>query len=400
MDFWGEKLMKLLQYDVVIIGAGASGLMCAIEAGKRGRRPLVIDHNSSVGKKIFVSGGGHCNFTNLDIRPEHYISDNRHFVKSALSKYQPEDFLQLINKYNIKYYEKKDGQLFCKSSSSQIIKMLLNECEEAKVDFLLDMNIKSVEKKNLFTIHTSKEIINSDSLVIASGGLSYKELGASNIGHMIAKQFGLKITEIRPALVPLCFGNSDKVFKELSGISVKCRVSCGNTSFTDDMLFTHKGLSGPAILQISSYWQNGETIKIDLFTEKDIYNLLLKKKDSSGKVLVKNYLSKFLTKRLSEIWCQKNKLDKNIASYSDQELKNIAANLHKWEVLPSGTAGFEKAEATRGGIDTKEISSKTMQTSKTPGLFFIGEVLDVVGHLGGYNLHWAWASGHTAGQFA
>lgn len=387
-----------VEKDVIIIGAGASGLMCAIEAGKRGRSVLLLDHAEKIGKKIRVSGGGRCNFTNIDIRPENYLSNNPHFCKSALARFTPHDFIQLLEKHGVRYYEKEEGQLFCKESSGEIITMLQRECKKAGVEILLNCKIGAVGKGDNFTISTNLGTFESESLVVATGGLSYPKLGATDIGLRIAKQFGIKVIQVKPALVPFTFSPEDrKMSEELSGISFPAAVSCGKKVFRGDVLFTHKGLSGPAILQISSYWNPGDAINVNLLPDMDAYELFMERRQSM--IEMKNLLSQHLPDRFAHRWCEMHILSKPINQYSDKELKVIAQQVHNWTIRPAGTEGYNTAEVTSGGIDTDELSSKTMEARKVPGLYFIGEVVDVTGQLGGYNLHWAWASGFAAGQF-
>ncbi len=383
--------------DVIVIGAGAAGLMCAIEAAKRGRRTLVLEHNGSVGKKIRISGGGRCNFTNIHAGPDRFLSQNPHFAKSALARYKPNDFLNLVKNYKIPFHEKKLGQLFCDDTSQEIIDLLKKECDRNKAQILLETKVTHVTKNDLFTLTTSRGEFRSQSLVIATGGLSIPTLGATDFGYRIAKQFGLKINACRPALVPLTFREADRrIFNELSGVSVDALVSYKDASFRENILFTHKGLSGPAILQISSYWEPGEAIRVNLLPETDIAALFTA--HHKEKVTLKNFLKDRLPSRLTEIMCEHFLENKPLNQYSVKQLQETARFLHNWEITPQGTEGYAKAEVTAGGVDTDELSSKTMEAKKAPGLFFIGEVVDVTGHLGGFNFQWAWASGHAAGQ--
>lgn len=387
-----------MKKDVIIIGAGASGLMCAIEAGKRGRSVLVLDHSEKIGKKIRVSGGGRCNFTNIDIRPDNYISHNPHFCKSALSRFTPNDFVSLLERHGIRYYEKEAGQLFCKKSSSEVIDMLQRECDKAGVEVRVNCRIGDVKKDDLFTISTNLGTFETESLVVATGGLSYPKLGATDIGYRIAKQFGIKVTSLRPALVPFTLNPHDlKMVRELSGVSINAVVSCSGISFRGDILFTHRGLSGPAILQVSSYWNPGDAININLLPNMDAYELFMERRQS--RMEMKNLLSQHLPDRFAQRWCEMHILSKPMNQYSEKELKVIAQQVRNWTIRPAGTEGYNTAEVTSGGIDTDELSSKTMEAKKVPGLYFIGEVVDVTGQLGGYNLHWAWASGFAAGQY-
>lgn len=386
-------------WDAVIIGAGAAGLMCAIEAGKRGLRVLVLEHNERPGKKILISGGGRCNFTNLKVGPENFLSQNPHFCRSALARYQPQDFIALVNSHGIAYYEKTLGQLFCRSSSKEIVEMLLKECTGAKVKIRLKSRIFSIEKKELFQIDTNQGRIEAKSLVVATGGLSYAALGASPFGYELARSFGHGIVECRPALVPLTFSPDwDGAWKDLSGVSSEVVVSLKKTRFREALLFTHRGLSGPAILQISSYWEKGRTLRLDLLPDLELGELLLAKKRAGERGELKNLLSGFLPKRFAERWCELYFASRPLLQFSDAELLRLSTGLKHWEILPEGTEGYAKAEVTRGGVDTSEISSKTFESKRVPGLYFVGEVLDVTGQLGGYNFQWAWASGFAAGQ--
>jgi predicted Rossmann fold flavoprotein len=383
--------------DAVIIGAGASGLMCAIEAGRRGRSVVVIDHAPRVGSKIRVSGGGRCNFTNLNISADHYLSQNRHFCKSALSRYSSEDFIRLLKKHRLSFHEKQGGQLFCEVSASAIIRMLETECRQAGVEFQLNRRIKRVTNEKIFTVETEGGPTAAASLVIATGGLSYPGLGASDFGLRTAERFGIKVIPPRPGLVPLTFEGRDlRLFKALSGVSINAEVSCGTASFRGAVLFTHRGMSGPAILQISSHWLPGSILTINLLPELDAHALLLSSRQSRQEV--RNFLSQYLPARFSQKWCEQYAKTGPLCRLTEKELKEMAESLSAWQVRPAGTEGYGSAEVTVGGIDTNEVSSRSMEAKKVSGLFFIGEALDVTGHLGGYNLHWAWASGHAAGQ--
>ena len=382
----------------IIIGAGAAGLMCAIEADKRGRKVLVIEHAEKVGKKILISGGGRCNFTNIYAKPENFLSNNPHFCKSALARFTPQDFISLVNKHKIKYHEKKLGQLFCDGSSKEIIDMLLKECKDAGVEILVNCKVSKINKNNNFTVKTNLGEFTSDSLVIATGGVSIPKMGATDFGYKIAKQFGLRLTEIWPGLVPLTWNKKElKLFADLSGVSVDSIVSYNKVSFRENILFTHIGLSGPAILQISSYWNKGEPLTINLLPDKNISDELLA--NISSRMQLDNFLSMCLPKRFAEKWCEIFFPSKPVNQLKEKDIVFIAKQLHGWQVIPSGTEGFEKAEVTCGGIDTNELSSKTMESKKVKGLYFIGEVVDVTGWLGGYNFQWAWASGYAAGQY-
>ncbi len=391
----------MIKKDVIIIGAGASGMMCAIEAGKRGRSVLVLDHADKIGKKIRISGGGSCNFTNINISPTNYLSNNPHFCKSALSRFTPDDFIALLEKHGVKYEEREQGQLFCAGSSEDIIRILEQESKNAGVNIILNCRILGVKKEGYFIVSTDHGIFGSESLVVATGGLSYPQIGASGTGYRIAEQFGLKVMELKPALVPFIFSQKDlKIFGELSGISIDADVKCSGMKFRGSILFTHGGLSGPAILQISSYWRESDTIVIDLLPEIDIYGFFIAKQQNKSKIEIHNLISEYLPSRFSKIWCDSNIRSKPVNQYNEKELRNIAHRLHNWEIKPDSTEGFEEAEVTLGGIDTDELSSKTMESGKVKGLYFTGEVIDVTGQLGGYNLHWAWASGFVAGQYA
>ncbi len=387
--------------DVLIVGAGAAGLMCAIESGKRGKSVLLVDHYSKIAEKIRISGGGRCNFTNRNTSPKNFISKNLNFSISALSQYTQFDFIELIEKYNIAYHEKTLGQLFCDQKSQQIIDMLLSECNKAKVEIKNDFKIDKVEKvNNQYVITNNNDSYISESLVIATGGLSIPKIGATDFGYKIAKQFNLNIINTYPALVPLTF--SDDILSmcnELSGLSFNAKVSHDNVTFEEGMLFTHRGLSGPSILQISSYWKDGDAIDINLLPNKAIDNILYDKKDNCPKQSILNILSELLPKRLAMIICKRNNLLGNISELSKQSIIRISEHTNQWRIKPKGTEGYRTAEVTKGGVDTNEISSKTMMAKNNPGLFFIGEVLDVTGHLGGHNFQWAWSSGFVAGQY-
>lgn len=388
--------------DIIIIGASAAGLMCAIEAGKRGKRVLVLDHANKAGKKILMSGGGKCNFTNYDVTSENYLSQNPHFCKSALSRFTQWDFLSLINKHNIPYHERAHGELFCNESAKDILAMLLSECNAVGVSIFLNSIINSVEKTDIgkFHISTTQSDFLSDSLVIASGGLSIPKMCASPFGYKIAEQFGLNIIPTNPGLVPFTLQPEDKLrFEILSGIAVDSLVSCRNQSFRENVLFTHRGLSGPAILQISSYWKPGNTIAINLLPDIDINNVIRRTRDEHPQRQLNTILFQYLPKRLLSVFFSKEILSSRIQSLSLSKIDNIANTLQQWHIKPNGTEGYRTAEVTLGGIDCDEISSKTMESKTVPGLYFVGEVLDVTGWLGGYNFQWAWSSGWCAGQY-
>ena len=389
-------------YDVIIIGAGAAGLMAAIQAGKRGRRVLVIDHSKKIGEKIRISGGGRCNFTNLNCDASKFISKNPKFSISALKRFTHMDFINLINKYNIKYHEKKLGQLFCNGSAKEIIDMLLIECDKNNVIIRSNTIVNDIHKEGKsYLVSINDNIYFSESLIIATGGLSIPKIGASSFGYDVAKKFDINIIDTYPALVPLTFG--DKLLsmcKELSGLSLESRISCNKIKFDEGMLFTHRGLSGPSILQISSYWKLNDVIEINLSPTIDLFNFLTYKKASSPKANINNLISEIMPKRLALTLCADNNLNGNISEISDNLLKKFSKSINGWIIKPIGSEGYRTAEVTRGGIDTNELSSKTMMSKEHPGLFFIGEVVDVTGHLGGYNFQWAWSSGYVAGQFA
>ena len=391
-----------IPYDVIIIGAGAAGMMSAIEAGKRGRKVLLVDHYKKIGEKIRISGGGRCNFTNIHTNPNKFLSQNPKFVRSALSQYTQNDFINLINKYEIKFHEKKLGQLFCDHSAQQIVEMLLKECELANVTILKEFVIKEIDKENNeYYVSTETEKFSSESLIIATGGLSVPKIGATSFGYEIAKKFDHDIIETLPALVPLTFNEKIlEMCKELTGLSVEAIVSFNKTLFQEGMLFTHRGLSGPSILQISSYWKQGDNIKVNLSPKLNIYQLLEEKRKLNPKFDILNIVSEILPKRLAQIICSENKVSGNISELSNKILKQLSENINNWLINPTGSEGYRTAEVTLGGVNTKELSSKTMMSNKHKNLFFIGEVVDVTGHLGGYNFQWAWSSGYVAGQYA
>jgi predicted Rossmann fold flavoprotein len=388
----------MLERDCIVIGAGAAGLFCAIEAGRRGRKVLVLEHAERVGKKISISGGGRCNFTNIYTTAENYISANPHFSKSALARYTPADFISLVEKHHIKYHEKKLGQLFCDKSSQQIIDMLLGECSRAGAEILCRCRVLSVQKDDAFRIETDHGTFVSPSLVIATGGLSIPTLGATDFGYSIARQFGLKIEEPRPALVPFTLTPEVREqLSSLSGVSLGAIVSCRGKEFRENILITHRGLSGPAILQISSYWRPGETVSINLLPDEDVFDTL-KRYQNSG-VELANLLAQRLPRRFAQAWCELYADSRPLKQYTSEELYEVAQKVHHMQIMPSGTEGFRKAEVTAGGVSTVELSSQTMEARRASGLYFIGEVVDVTGQLGGYNFQWAWASGYAAGQY-
>jgi predicted Rossmann fold flavoprotein len=382
--------------DVVVIGAGAAGLMCAIEAGQRGRRVTVIEHNERVGLKIGISGGGRCNFTNLGAGPDNYLSANPDFCKSALARYTPRDFVALVEKHRIPYHEKKLGQQFCDGSSRAIIEMLLAECAAAGVEIRTHCRVTEVRRSDRFHLATSTGPLDSAALVIATGGLSFPKLGATDFGYRIARQFGVSLTAVRPGLVPLTFAAADQPLHVLSGLSVPVVVRHGGAEFRENLLITHRGLSGPAILQISSYWREGDTLRFDLLPGESADAILTRAREQN--IDLATALASRWPRRFAEAWCQRHAPAKPLRHCKARELTDLAALLHAWPLTFSGTEGYPKAEVTLGGVDTRDLSSKTMEARRVPGLFFIGEVVDVTGWLGGYNFQWAWASGHAAGQ--
>jgi predicted Rossmann fold flavoprotein len=391
----GESLNKTK--DVIVIGGGAAGLFCAIEAGKRGRRVLVIERADRVGKKIEISGGGRCNFTNIYASPQNFISSNPHFCKSALTRYTPQDFIELVEKHRIAYHEKKLGQLFCDQSSGEIIKMLLAEVKAAGVEIRVNCAVRKVEKGAAFLVETSLGNFECEAVVVATGGLSIPKIGATDFGYRLARQFGLPVQETRPALVPLTFDAKKLAeLKQLSGISVDALVGCRGAEFRENILLTHRGLSGPAILQISSYWQAGDTLDINLLPDIEAREILFAKHKTETHLA--NLLGDYLPRRFAHTWCDLYAVSKPMKRYSMAEIEAIAQKLNDWRLKPDGTQGYPKAEVTVGGVATTELSSKTMEVKRVPGLYFIGEVVDVTGHLGGYNFQWAWASGFAAGQ--
>lgn len=385
--------------DVIILGAGASGLIAAIESARRNRSVLVIDHMKRIGSKIRVSGGGRCNFTNLQVSAENYCSRNSHFCKSALARFTPADFMALLDRHHIRYHEKSEGQLFCVRTSEDILSVLQAEAASRHIEFLLGAKVTKMRKKELFEILTDRGLFMARSLVVATGGLSYPDLGATNLGYSIAREFGLKVTRLRPGLVPLVFDkNSARRFQDLSGTSLHVEISCNGALVTGGMLITHTGLSGPAVLKASLYWEEGDSISVNLLPGTDLAGFL--SEHSLSRAQFANILSSFLPKRFALRWTEMNKLARPLCQFSPGEREQIAHDLHNWEIRPAGTAGFNKAEVTLGGVDTSELSSKTMESKKVSGLYFTGEVIDVTGQLGGYNLQWAWSSGFAAGQHA
>ena len=398
-------------YDVAVIGAGAAGMMCAAVAAQRGRRVVLLDHATRLAEKIRISGGGRCNFTNIGAGPANFLSENPHFCRSALSRYTAQDFLALVKKHRIAYHEKHKGQLFCDDSSEQIIGMLRAECDQSEVSWRMPCKIGSIERSGAgFHITLDTGDIECDSLVIATGGLSIPKIGATDLGYRIARQFDLQIVEPRPGLVPLTFdGPSWEAFAPLAGIALEVEVSTGGSGkgkgkaqrghFREDLLFTHRGLSGPAILQISSYWQPGTPIMLDLLPEMDVAEELIAMKTTVKKQLG-NVLAQWLPARLADGLLVANGFapDARLADMADAKLRKLGDAINRWAIVPTGSEGYKKAEVTLGGVDTRELSQQTMMANKVPGLYFIGETVDVTGWLGGYNFQWAWASGHAAGQ--
>ena len=388
--------------DVLIIGASASGLMCAIEAGKRGRTVLVLDHANKAGKKILMSGGGRCNFTNYDVSADNYISQNPHFCKSALSRFTQWDFLAMIDKHKIPFHERSHGELFCNDSAKDILNMLLEESKQAGVTIQLNVKIENIKKNSdeIFEVKTTQETIKSDSLVVACGGLSIPKMCASPLGYQIAEQFDLNIIPTAAGLVPFTLQPEDKErYATLSGIAIDSLVSCGNQSFRENILFTHRGLSGPSILQISSYWKPGNTVIVNLLPDINLVEILNIAREDQAKRQLNTVLIKYLPKRLISVFFEDDLLKCALQSLSQKQIESIANTLHQWNVKPNGTEGYRTAEVTLGGVDCDEISSKTLEAKKISGLYFIGEILDVTGWLGGYNFQWAWASGYCAGKY-
>jgi predicted Rossmann fold flavoprotein len=391
-------MTKANHYDAIILGAGAAGLMCAATAGQRGKQVLLLDHADQVGKKILISGGGRCNFTNIHARPENYISANRHFVKSALARYTPADFIALVDSYGIAWHEKTLGQLFCDGSAKQIVAMLLEECAKGQVDIRLSHDVRDVQlKDDIYSLKFGADAFTADALVIATGGPSIPKMGATSFAYDLARQFGLKIVEPRPALVPLTLGGDDVLFREISGVAAPVEASAGKTSFREAALFTHRGLSGPVILQISSYWKSGEPIAINFLpnTEKD---WLIEAKRSRPRAQFATILGQMWPDRLAQILVQRLGLSGELSAITDAKLRDAEAKLRRWTFHPNGTEGYAKAEVTVGGIATSSLSSQSMMAKAIKNLYVLGEAVDVTGWLGGYNFQWAWASGYAAGQ--
>ena len=387
--------------EVVIIGAGAAGLMCAFSAAARGRKVMLIDHANKAGKKILMSGGGRCNFTNMYTEPGNFLSQNPHFCKSALARYTQWDFIAMVAKHGVPYHEKKLGQLFCDNKSSDILEMLLNECEQAGVSLHLDTSVQQIDKLDSgYRLQTTLGQLDCQSLVVATGGLSIPTLGATGFGYQIAKQFGHMLLPTRAGLVPFTITDQLKALcSELSGTSVDCLVSCNGQSFRENILFTHRGLSGPAILQISSFWEPGDSVEINLLPDHDALQWLQGQQAERPNSELKTLLGELFTKKMANLISEHWFVSKPMKQYTPAELAEVANRLSAWHVVPAGTEGYRTAEVTLGGVDTREVSSKTMESLKSPGLYFIGEVLDVSGHLGGFNFQWAWASGYAAAQF-
>jgi predicted Rossmann fold flavoprotein len=388
------------KFDVVVLGAGAAGLMCAIEAGKRGRHVVVLERAERPGKKILISGGGRCNFTNIYCQPENFLSANPHFAKSALARYTPADFIALVEKHRIPYHEKTLGQLFCDRSANEITQMLEEECRAAGVKIYLNVSVRDLQRTNEFLVRAETDEFRAPALVVATGGLSIPKMGATSFGYDLARQFGVKIQKTRPALVPLVFGASDRDhYCDLAGVSAEVVAECGEQRFRESMLITHRGLSGPAILQISSYWNTGEAVRIDLAPGRDVTATMRDggmRNIAAARAAFQGLLPKRFATRWLDLHAPTAKGIKD--TWSKQELDELERRVHEWTVVPTDTEGCGKAEVTAGGVDTDELSSKTMESTKVRGLFFIGEVVDVTGHLGGFNFQWAWASGAAAGR--
>ena len=381
--------------DVIILGAGAAGLMCAIEAGRRGIRVILLDHADRIGKKILISGGGRCNFTNLGTSPENFLSENPHFAKSTLARYTPLDFLELIHRNEVSYHEKKLGQLFCDGSAQQIVTLLQRECDEAKVAVQLGVQVSSIERvSGTFQLQTGRGEFRAPSLVIATGGPSIPKMGATGFGYEVAKSFAMNVIEPRPALVPMVFAEADRAaWCDLAGISAEVMAKVGRGEFREAILLTHKGLSGPAGLQVSSYWMPGHEVTVDLAPGRQVFAKLLETKGHRDSTMGFSALREVLPARWAERW-----MERNVSGWSNRAIAELERRLHAWTITPAGTEGYAKAEVTAGGVDTRGLDAKTMESRTVPGLYFIGEVVDVTGWLGGYNFQWAWASGAAAGR--
>ena len=389
-----------MKFDVIIIGAGAAGLMCAATAAGRGKKVLVLEHAKRPGKKILISGGGRCNFTNYYIEPEKYLCTNPHFVKSALSQYTQWDFIALVDKYSISYHEKTLGQLFCDDNAKDIVNLLMSECEQVNVSFKFEAEVISTEQADGYVVTTNKGTFSADSLVIATGGLSMPKLGATPFAYKLAEQFGLKVLPTRAGLVPFTLPPELKThLADVSGVSMPVSISANNTSFSEDMLITHRGLSGPAVLQISSYWQAGDNIHIDLLPSQNFADLLTQTIENQPNLSLKNLLATIFAKRFAEKFIDLIQFNNvPIKQLNHKQQQTLAEHIHHWTLKPSGTEGYRTAEVTLGGIDTDQLSSKTMEVKSVKGLYIIGEAMDVTGWLGGYNFQWAWSSGWVAGQ--
>ncbi len=393
----------MVRMDVVVIGAGAAGLMCAFSAAARGRQVLLLDHANKAGKKILMSGGGRCNFTNLYTEPANFLSGNPHFCKSALARYTQWDFIEMVSRHGVPYHEKKLGQLFCDNKASDILGMLLEECEQAGVDLRLETAVQNIDKTDDgYQLQTGAGPVACKSLVIATGGLSIPTLGASGFGYQVARQFGHSVLPTRAGLVPFTITEPQlkSMCEALSGTSVEdCLVSCNGQSFRENILFTHRGLSGPAILQASSYWEPGDAIEINLLPQLNLSEWLDEQRQERPNTELKTLLGELFTRKMAGLLAEHWFVSKPLKQYSANELTMIAERLASWRLVPAGTEGYRTAEVTLGGVDTREVSSKTMESQKSPGLYFVGEVLDVTGHLGGFNFQWAWASGYAAAQY-
>lgn len=393
------------KFDVIVIGGGAAGMMCAFTAGQRGRKVLLLEHADRVGKKILISGGGRCNFTNRSVEADHFISGNPHFCKSALSRFRPDDFIALVEKHGIAYHEKKRGQLFCDGKAVQIVNLLLDECRAGGVRIETRCTVEKIEASSAegargFTVHTNLGRNDAASLVIATGGLSFPKIGATHFGYKTARQFGLKVRPCHPGLVSFILPPRDlKETDGLSGTSADAIITCRNRTFRDAILFTHKGLSGPGILQISNYWEAGEAVTVDLLPDFDLQAAIKQWQMDRPKAELKSLIGERLTRRLAHRWLDCCSENKPVSRYHQKEIAAIAERFHHWTIVPSATGGYSVAEVTKGGVDTDELSSKSFESRRVKGLYFIGEVVDVTGWLGGYNFQWAWASGYCAGLF-
>ena len=398
-----------MTYDVIVLGGGAAGLFAAAVAGQRGRRVAVLERNRVPGRKILISGGGRCNFTNLYCRPENFLSANPHFARSALARYTPADFIRLVDTHGIRHHEKTLGQLFCDGSSQEVLDLLLHECADVGVNVVTECDVQGVDYAGpsfssgistpLFRVNTAVDTLEASKLIVATGGLSIPKIGATDLGYRIATQFGLRIVPTRPALVPLLFDEADCArWEGLAGVAATVVTSVDGTEFRERLLFTHRGLSGPAILQASSYWQPGAPVDVDLLPGIDIEGELIERRERGDRQTTKSVLAAHLPRRLADRWFDVMQPASVVAMTGNDEVRALADGLHRWRLTPAGTEGFEKAEVTAGGVDTRDLSSQTMEARNVPGLHFIGEVVDVTGHLGGFNFQWAWASANAAGQ--